>query len=122
MIKYDDFENLSISDVKLNYSQPDDCEGENGFQSISIESKDAGGGPFARIRIGETADVDYFSVSDISDFFPIFEHFYNTLGVKSTYYKCPPDDLISLILHKAGLTINDEIINKVKNNWNNGKL
>lgn len=123
-------EGVYIDNISITYCQgPDSCQNQNECQYIELSTEDAGGGPFIRISIPNDGMLredkkGFWSVSDISDLFEIFDDFMAKVNYpeKNTCYNAPPKWLIKMILEKyKSINIDDvnvashEIIKRWKN-------
>lgn len=123
-------EGVYVDNISIKYCQgPDSCQDQDECQYIELSTEDAGGGPFIRMSIPNDGMLredkkGFWSVSDISDLFEIFDDFMAKVNYpeKNTCYNAPPEWLIKMILEKyKSINIDDlnvashEIVKRWKN-------
>lgn len=124
MIKYgfakDEF---AVSQLKVTYDSIPDCcaDSDDDYQNLILESVDNGVAPFIRMRI---EGCGYWSVSDVSDLFPIFNDFNEKLNYHDepdAFAFAPPVGIIEKVLEKyasiTNTTIDKDMAKTIQSKW-----
>ena len=65
-------EEVLVEKISVTYMQLPDCEsGEEDYQSLTLETRDGGGGKFINFKTENTG----WSISDENDLIPVVKHF-----------------------------------------------